>query len=87
MLLDEPSTGLDPENRRIMWDVLKEVRKTCTMFLSTHDMEEADVLGDRIVIMAKGNVRCSGSPAFLKKALGKLSRPLSVPMNSENCKR
>lgn len=71
LILDEPCAGLDPENRRIMWDVLLKWRNNCTLFMSTHDMEEADILGDRIVIMAKGTVRCSGSPSFLKKALGK----------------
>lgn len=71
MLLDEPSAGLDPDNRRIMWDVLLTLRSTCTILLSTHDMEEADVLADRIVIMAKGTIRCAGTPAFLKKELGK----------------
>lgn len=76
VILDEPSAGLDPETRREIWDCLLELRKKCTILITTHDMAEADVLGDRIVIMAKGKLLCAGSPLFLKKALGQ-----SLPLN------
>ena len=53
-----------------MWDVLQTLKEDRTIMLTTHFMEEADVLGDRIAIMAEGKVKCSGSPMFLKTNLG-----------------
>ena len=70
VILDEPSSGLDPEARREMWEILKEQKKGRTIILSTHYMDEADYLGDRIAIMADGRLYCSGSPMFLKKQYG-----------------
>ena len=61
---------MDPQARRGMWDVLQTLKKDRTIMLTTHFMEEADVLGDRIAIMADGKVKCSGSPMFLKSNLG-----------------
>ena len=54
VMLDEPTSGMDPEARREMWDLLTSLKKGRTILLTTHFMEEADVLGDRIGIMAKG---------------------------------
>ena len=48
VLLDEPTSGMDPEARRHMWDLLQEIKKERTMILTTHFMEEADVLGEKI---------------------------------------
>lgn len=70
LILDEPSSGLDTEARRFMWNLLKRVRQDRTILLTTHDMEEADALADRIIIMHNGAVMCSGSPLYLKTALG-----------------
>merc|ERR1711936_1179388 len=70
LILDEPTSGMDPEARRGMWDVLQTLKEDRTIMLTTHFMEEADVLGDRIAIMAEGKVKCSGSPMFLKTNLG-----------------
>ena len=70
LILDEPTSGMDPQARRGMWDVLQTLKKDRTIMLTTHFMEEADVLGDRIAIMADGKVKCSGSPMFLKSNLG-----------------
>eukprot|EP00095_Tigriopus_kingsejongensis_P011912 maker-scaffold111_size354240-snap-gene-2.29 protein:Tk11912 transcript:maker-scaffold111_size354240-snap-gene-2.29-mRNA-1 annotation:"atp-binding cassette sub-family a member 3" len=70
VMLDEPTSGMDPEARRGIWDLLQEEKKHRTILLTTHFMEEADVLGDRIVIMSSGQVKCSGSPMFLKKEFG-----------------
>lgn len=53
-----------------MWDLLTSLKKDRTILLTTHFMEEADVLGDRIAIMARGHVQCYGSPFFLKQRLG-----------------
>ncbi|XP_064471737.1 phospholipid-transporting ATPase ABCA1-like [Ornithodoros turicata] len=70
VILDEPTAGIDPEIRRELWDMFLKLRERCSIMLSTHDMEEADVLGDRIGIMAHGNLLCWGTPIFLKKAFG-----------------
>lgn len=61
---------MDVEARRSVWDALLSIRHNHTIILTTHYMEEADILGDRIAIMADGEVRCSGSPLFLKKKFG-----------------
>ncbi|XP_018027772.1 phospholipid-transporting ATPase ABCA1 [Hyalella azteca] len=70
VILDEPSSGLDPESRRWVWNVIQTERKSRTVLVTTHHMEEADVLGDRIAIMAEGEVVCSGSTLFLKRRFG-----------------
>ncbi|XP_070388445.1 phospholipid-transporting ATPase ABCA3-like isoform X2 [Dermacentor albipictus] len=68
VILDEPSSSLDPESRRELWDVLLAMRRRqATVLLSTHDMHEADVLADRVVLLCRGSVCCAGSPIFLKK--------------------
>jgi len=54
VLLDEPSSGLDPTARRRLWDMLKRHKQDRIIILTTHFMEEADILGDRIAIMTKG---------------------------------
>ena len=70
VMLDEPTSGMDPEARREIWDLLEDAKKNRTILLTTHYMEEADVLSDRIAIMVKGRVYCNGSPMFLKRQLG-----------------
>ncbi|CAG5129798.1 unnamed protein product [Candidula unifasciata] len=70
VFLDEPTSGLDPNARRNIWTVLQKNRAGRTMVLSTHYMDEADLLGDRIAIMAEGIVKCCGSSLFLKKKYG-----------------
>ena len=60
VILDEPSTGLDPLARRQLWDSLKNVKKGRTILLTTHYMDEADELGDRIGIMDHGKCACIG---------------------------
>ncbi|KAH9376733.1 hypothetical protein HPB48_010971 [Haemaphysalis longicornis] len=71
LILDEPTTGMDPDTRRTIWQLVQELRgKKTTIVMSTHDMEEADVLGDRIIVMYSGRVVCNGSPSFLKNACG-----------------
>ena len=72
---------MDPEARREIWDLLQGFKTDRTIILTTHFMEEADVLGDRIAIMAEGRVQCYGSSIFLKRAFGKLkSSPLSLQL-------
>jgi ABC-type multidrug transport system ATPase subunit len=64
--LDEPTSGMDAESRRKIWNLLLECRKTKTILISTHFMEEADILGDRIAIMANGSLQCYDTPMRLK---------------------
>lgn len=67
---DEPTSGMDPTARRALWDLLQHEKKGRTILLSTHFMDEADVLGDRIAIMSEGELKCYGTPFFLKKRFG-----------------
>ncbi|OEU16083.1 hypothetical protein FRACYDRAFT_208005 [Fragilariopsis cylindrus CCMP1102] len=70
VLLDEPTSGMDPFSRRFTWDVIRKYRQNRCIILTTHFMDEADILGDRIAIMAEGRLRCIGSSLFLKKHYG-----------------
>ncbi|TSM94632.1 ATP-binding cassette sub-family A member 1 [Bagarius yarrelli] len=71
VVLDEPTAGVDPYSRRGIWDLLLKYRKGYrTIILSTHYMDEADLLGDRIAIISQGKLCCCGSPLFLKARLG-----------------
>ncbi|CAI9722811.1 ATP-binding cassette sub-family A member 3 [Octopus vulgaris] len=70
VILDEPSSGLDPNARRQVWSVLEKHRMGRTMLLTTHFMDEADHLGDRIAIISDGVLKCAGSSLFLKSKYG-----------------
>ncbi len=71
LFLDEPSSGLDPQSRRVMWDLLRQIRQesSTTMFLTTHYMEEADALCSRIAIIDAGKMIVLGSPSQLKREI------------------
>jgi ATP-binding cassette, subfamily A (ABC1), member 3 len=56
IMLDEPSSGMDTASRRRLWDMLKRNKAGKIIILTTHYMDEADILGDRIAIMAEGKV-------------------------------
>jgi len=70
IFLDEPTTGMDPGNRRAVWDMIEKLKKNRVIFLTTHGMDEADMLSDRIAIMAHGTYRCIGSSLHLKNKFG-----------------
>ncbi|KAL4157382.1 hypothetical protein PRNP1_006405 [Phytophthora ramorum] len=70
VFLDEPTSGMDPYSRRSTWEILLNNRNDRVMVLTTHFMDEADILGDRIAIMAEGEMRCCGSSLFLKNRFG-----------------
>ncbi|RLN38339.1 hypothetical protein BBO99_00008317 [Phytophthora kernoviae] len=70
VFLDEPTSGMDPYSRRSTWEILLNNRNDRVMVLTTHFMDEADILGDRIAIMAEGELRCCGSSLFLKNRYG-----------------
>ena len=66
VFLDEPTTGLDPRARREVWDVLLGLKQQGkTIFLTTHYMEEAEILADTVAIISKGKIIATGSPAAL----------------------
>ncbi len=67
ILLDEPTAGIDPFSRKQCWDLIQKYRLGRTIILTTHFMDEAELLGDRIVIMSNGKRRVDGSLLFLKK--------------------
>jgi ABC-2 type transport system ATP-binding protein len=69
LLLDEPTTGLDPRSKLEVQDVVRELRDEwgATILLTTHDMKEADILCDRVAIMDKGSIVAMDTPAELKK--------------------
>lgn len=66
VIFDEPTAGLDLTARRQLWNLLRKYRKDRIIMMSTHYMDEADILGDRIAIMAAGKISCIGTSAFLK---------------------
>ena len=63
-------SGMDPISRRHLWDLIASVKQSCAIMLTTHSMEEADILGDRIGIMARGQLCCLGSGLHLKQKYG-----------------
>ena len=68
LFLDEPSLGLDPQSRRAIWDYIAELKGKKTILLTTHYMEEADVLSDRIGIIDEGKIVALGTSAELKRS-------------------
>ncbi|KAG7378543.1 hypothetical protein PHYPSEUDO_009936 [Phytophthora pseudosyringae] len=83
VFLDEPTSGMDPYSRRSTWDILMGNRQNRVMVLTTHFMDEADILGDRIAIMAEGELRCCGSALYLKNQFG-VGYNLTI-VKAENC--
>ncbi|KAJ3393432.1 hypothetical protein HDU84_001922 [Entophlyctis sp. JEL0112] len=70
VFLDEPTTGLDPEVRRLIWNIIQTSKEGKLIVLTTHSMEEAEALCNRIGIMAKGTLRCIGNSLRLKNLYG-----------------
>ncbi|KAF9170369.1 ATP-binding cassette sub- A member 1 [Mortierella sp. AD010] len=70
IFLDEPTTGMDPTNRRHVWSFIEKFKQGRIIILTTHSMEEADILGDRICVMAHGRLRAIGNSIHLKNKFG-----------------
>ena len=87
LILDEPTTGLDPVHRSELWTLLRNLRdeRGLTLVMSTHYMEEADVLCDRIAIIDSGEIVAIDTPDNLKKSVGKdtIEFSLSEEISSE----
>ncbi|CAG0908187.1 unnamed protein product, partial [Cyprideis torosa] len=69
VIMDEPTAAVDPGSRRAIWELILNERGGRTILITTHFMDEADYLGDRIAVLAYGEVQCCGSSLFLKKTL------------------
>jgi ABC-2 type transport system ATP-binding protein len=72
LFLDEPTTGLDPQSRRGAWEMLGELKQrdeSLAIVLTTHAMDEANFLCDRVAIMDQGHILCEDSPEALKRSL------------------
>ena len=78
MILDEPTSGMDVYSRRFTWDLIRAIvrpdgeRNGRCVILTSHFMDEAEILGDRIAIMSEGRLRCCGSPLWLSRSSGLL---------------
>jgi ABC-2 type transport system ATP-binding protein len=70
LFLDEPSAGLDPQTRLLLWEIIREYnQKGRTILLTTHNMEEADALCEQLAIIDHGHIIASGSPSELKASI------------------
>ncbi len=81
ILLDEPSAGMDPEARRFMWAVIHKitkVKKKSSVILTTHSMEEAETLCQKLAIMVRGQFKCFGSSSLIKQNYGTVSLNNSI---------
>ncbi|MFE7383831.1 ABC transporter ATP-binding protein [Streptomyces zhihengii] len=72
LFLDEPTTGLDPASRADLWELVRRIRdeRGTTVFLTTHYLDEADALADRLVVVDRGVVAAEGTPADLRSRYG-----------------
>ncbi|CAG8563020.1 1691_t:CDS:2 [Ambispora leptoticha] len=89
IFMDEPTTGMDPLNRRHVWSFIENFKRGRVIVLTTHSMEEADVLGDRICVMAHGRLRALGNAIHLKNKFGAGYRVSLVthPLDSDRAKQ
>lgn len=71
ILMDEPSTGMDPVSRRHVWSLIQRLKLDKSIIMTTHAMEEAELLSDKIIVLEQGEIRCVGSPIQLKSMIGK----------------
>lgn len=88
LILDEPSVGLDPVSRKALWDTIRTVNEEgTTILITTHYMEEADLLCDRLLIMNRGRIVIEGKPEELKNRAGeRVIRITSIPGNYQAIK-
>ena len=92
VLLDEPSTGMDPEARRFMWSVIHKIStrsKRSSVLMTTHSMDEAETLCRRIAILVNGQFKCMGSSTYIKEKYGEgYEINLQItPMNVSECEK
>lgn len=85
IIMDEPTTGMDPINRRCAWKLIQEMKKDRLVLLTTHSMEEADVLCDRVLVIVDGMLKCIGTSLYLKNTFGDGFRITLVTGDTERC--
>jgi len=83
IFLDEPTTGLDPLSRRKIWELLLKKKEGRVIFLTTHYMDEADILADRKLILNKGKIRCLGTSLYLKNHFN-MSYNIDIETNNKD---
>ena len=71
VFLDEPTTGMDPLNCRRVWDIISNLKTSRVVILTTHSMEEADLLGDDVAVMHQGRLKALGTPLYLKNTFSR----------------
>ena len=84
VVLDEPTAGMDLGARRKLWNMLKRYKENRIIILTTHYMDEADILGDRVGIMNEGELTCIGTPLYLKNKYGSGYTLTAVKKNGIN---
>jgi len=84
LFLDEPTTGLDPQTRRALWEYLRQLNgRGVTIFLTTQYLEEADALASRLAIIDQGVIAIEGTPGALKRGLGGEAITVSLPDDAD----
>jgi ABC-2 type transport system ATP-binding protein len=84
VFLDEPTSGLDPQSRAHMWTEVRRLRdEGMTIFLTTHYLEEADALADRVVVIDRGRVVAEGAAAAIKARVGRKRVRFTTPQRVE----
>ena len=87
ILMDEPTTGLDPISRSQVWKLIQRIKQGKVVVLTTHSMEEADALSDRIAILAGGEVKCQGTSLALKNTYGSGYRVSLVTLKPDRVRK
>lgn len=62
ILMDEPTTGMDPVSRRHVWSLIQYLKNEKAIIMSTHAMEEAEILSDKLIVLDHGELKCAGTP-------------------------
>ena len=84
IILDEPTAGVDPCSRRHLWNILQNRKHGKVILLTTHFMDEADILAERKAVVCKGKLRCCGSSLFLKNKFG-IGYHLTLVLETNSC--
>ena len=71
LFLDEPTLGLDVKARKLLWSIIEKLKKSMTILLTTHYLEEVEFLADKIAIISKGKIKAVGSPQEIITQTGK----------------
>jgi ABC-type multidrug transport system ATPase subunit len=62
ILMDEPTTGMDPVSRRHVWSLIQKLKDDTAIIMTTHAMEEAEILSDKLIVLDHGMLKCAGTP-------------------------